>query len=59
MTHMPDQYGYLPLVSPDKTQLVQIFVDLETGLIDSVYLATRVAPWGTWGPPTKLEHTYP
>lgn len=58
MTDVPDTWGYLPLVSPDKRQLVQIFVDLNTGLIESVYLATRVAPWGSWGPPTKLEQTH-
>jgi len=52
---MPDAYGYLPLVSQDQLTLVQIFIDLETGLIDSVHVATRVAPWGSWGPPIKCE----
>lgn len=49
----PDAWGYLPVVSPDNRILVQIFVDLDTGLIEHVSVALRDEPWHSWGPPIK------
>lgn len=49
----PDTYGYLPVVSPDNRILVQIFVDLDTGLIEHVSVALRDESWHSWGPPIK------
>ena len=51
----PDSYGYLPLVSGDQRILVQIFVDLDTGLIEHVSVALREEAWHSWGPPIKCE----
>ena len=51
----PDTYGYLPLVSADNRILVQIFVDLDTGLIEHVSVALREEAWHSWGPPIKCE----
>ncbi len=51
----PDTYGYLPLVSKDQRILVQIFVDLDTGLIEHVSVALREEAWHSWGPPIKCE----
>lgn len=49
----PDAWGYLPLMSPDKKILVQIFVDLDTGLIESTHVSFREELWHSWGPPIK------
>ena len=50
-------WGYLPLVSRDKLTLVQIFTDLKTGEHIRVTVATRLAPYLTWSPPTEVEET--
>ena len=50
-------WGYLPLVSRDKLTLVQIFTDLKTGEHIRVTVATRLAPYLTWSPPTEVEKT--
>lgn len=52
------QVGYSPFISTDKDgsqKLVQIFVDLETGLISTVQTAERPDKWSSWGPPTHYE----
>jgi len=52
------QAGYSPWVStaPDGSQqLVQIFTDLDTGLIVDVLTASRPDRWSTWGSPTRYE----
>ena len=48
-------WGYMPLVSRDKLTLVQIFTDLETGEHIRVTVATRLAPYLSWLPPTEVE----
>ena len=50
-------WGYLPLVSRDKLTLVQIFTDLKTGEHLRVTVATRLAPYLSWSPPTEVEKT--
>lgn len=47
--------GYTPLMSQDKTKLVQIFTDLDTGLTIRMTVATRATAYLTWGPPTEVE----
>lgn len=51
----PDFWGYMSLRSPDDRVLVQIFIDLDTGLIESVHVAHREETWHSWGPPIKLK----
>jgi len=51
----PDVHGYLPVRSADNRVLVQIFVDPNTGLIESVYVSLREDPGHSWGPPIKCE----
>jgi hypothetical protein len=52
---MHQMVGYLPLVSKDNKTLVQIFTDLETGLIEHVQVAHRDLPYGSWGSPTEVQ----
>ena len=52
---MIQTYGYKPLISQDKTTLVQIFTDLDTGLTVRTTVATRAAPFLTWGPTTEVQ----
>jgi hypothetical protein len=47
--------GYTPLVSQDNTKLVQVFTDLDTGLTIRTTVATRAAPFLTWGPATEVQ----
>lgn len=52
------QIGYSPWVKTyaDGSQtLIQIFTDLETGLIDAVQMASRPDISATWGLPTRFE----
>ena len=51
----PDTWGYLPVMSEDQRILVQIFIDLDTGLIEHVSVALRQEAWHSWGPPIKCE----
>jgi hypothetical protein len=53
-TDMHQTIGYLPLMSKDKTTLVQIFTDLETGLIESVQVAQRSQTFDSWGSPIEV-----
>ena len=48
-------WGYSRLTSPDNLILIQIFVDLETGLIEDTYLSFREETWHSWGPPIKCQ----
>lgn len=52
---MHQMVGYLPLVSKDNKTLVQIFTDLDTGLIEHVQVAHRELPYGSWGSPTEVQ----
>ena len=47
--------GYTPLISQDKTKLVQVFTDLDTGLTIRTTVATRAADFLTWGPATEVQ----
>jgi hypothetical protein len=52
------QVGYSPYIctaSDGSQKLVQIFVDLDTGLISSVQTCEREDKWTSWGPPTHYE----
>lgn len=40
--------GWRPLWSKDRTQLVQIFTDLDTGSILTATVSSRRAPWARW-----------
>ena len=46
---------YTPLVSQEKTKLVQVFTDLDTGLTIRITVATRAAHFLTWGPATDVQ----
>lgn len=48
-------WGYTVLRSDDKTTMVQIFWDLETGQLLHAQVCTRFTPWGGWGPPTEVQ----
>jgi hypothetical protein len=48
-------WGYQVLRSQDKTTMVQIFWDLETGQLLHAQVCTRLTPWGAWGPPTEVQ----
>jgi len=47
--------GWTPLWSKDRTTLVQLVRDLETGSIVAAWVAHRKATWSTWEPLTELE----
>lgn len=48
-------WGYVPLWSKDKKTLVQVFIDLNTGLIEYTQVCTRAESWHSWGLPTEVE----
>ena len=52
---MIQHWGYVPLRSKDKKTLVQVFIDLDTGLIVYTQVCQRAASWHSWGPPTEVE----
>ena len=52
---MIPRWGYLVLKSKDNRTIVQIFTDLDTGLILRATVAHRQRPWGRWEPPTEVE----
>ena len=52
---MPRTVGWTPLWSKDRTTLVQIVRDLETGSIVAAWVAQRRATWAAWEPLTELE----
>ena len=54
MSEKPLVLTYLPLVSKDRTTLVQVFIDPETNLIVQASVATRQDIWGTWGLPIEV-----
>ncbi len=54
MSEKPLVLTYLPLVSKDRTTLVQVFIDPETNLIVQASVATRRDSWGTWGLPIEV-----
>ena len=54
MSEKPTIFTYPPLVSKDRTLLVQVFIDPETNLIVQASVATRQDSWGTWGLPTEV-----
>lgn len=52
------EVGYSPFIFTDTDgaqKLVQIFVDLDTGLISAVQTCERPDQWLSWGPPTHYE----
>lgn len=52
---MPLRLGWMPLWSDDKRTLVQVFTDLETGLIQRVTVTTRQYGDGWWGPTIEVR----
>lgn len=56
---MPDIVGYTVLKSDDDRLMVQIFTDLQTGSLLYAQVATRLTPWGAWGPPTEVQKVDP
>lgn len=59
MTQTPEIVGYTVLTSKDKLVMVQLFTDLQTGNLIHAQVATRLMPWGSWGPPTEVEKVVP
>jgi len=58
MTQRIKETGYSPWIFTDEDgsqKLVQIFVDLDTGLISAVQTCERPDRWLSWGPPTHHE----
>lgn len=52
---MINHVGYVALRSKDKKTLVQVFIDLQTGLIEDAQVCTRAQSWHLWGPLTEVE----
>lgn len=52
---MPRIIGWTPLWSKDKKTLVQIFTNLETGLIELATVNTRRDKSGPWEPSIEVE----
>jgi hypothetical protein len=50
--------GYRFYVSSDQCTLVQIFMDIHTGLIQSVEVSTRETPFDRWEPNTTLRESH-
>ena len=48
-------WGYVPLRSKDKKTMVQVFIDLSTGLIVYTQVCHRAESWHSWGPPTEVQ----
>ena len=55
MADMPPIIGWRQVVSPDNTTLVQVYTDLQTGLIESVYIAHRKTAADLWEPLQQCE----
>lgn len=55
---MPRRLGWMPLLSEDKRILVQVFTDLDTGLIQRVIVTTRASREGWWGPTTEVREEW-
>ena len=47
--------GYRMYVSSDQCTLVQLFIDIHTGLIQAVVGSTRETPLDRWEPTEKLR----
>lgn len=47
--------GYVLLRSKDNKTLLQVFIDLQTGLIEDAQVCTRMQSWHSWGPLIKVE----
>lgn len=45
---MPPIIGWSPLWSQDRTRLVQVFTDLDTGSILATTVSSRRASWARW-----------
>lgn len=45
-------------MSEDKRILVQMFTDLDTGLIQRVIVTTRATADGWWGPTTEVKEDW-
>lgn len=55
---LPLRLGWMPLLSKDKRILVQVFTDLETGLIQRVIVTHRQTDGGWWGPTTEVREEW-
>lgn len=55
---VPRRLGWMPLQSQDKRILVQVFTDLDTGLIQRVVVTHRQSAGGWWGPTTEVREEW-
>jgi hypothetical protein len=58
MTPGIKETGYSPWIFTDEDgsqKLVQVFVDLDSGLISAIQTCERPDRWLSWGPPTHYE----